>query len=133
VVACKTDCVENILVNFSAEGFLAQWKYNSSTTQYQRYELKKPHLDQDGSPILADTIIVQHVQTTVLDEVGRLKMDTIGEGKAIVFTKGNVVEGTWKKENATARTKWYNNGNEIVLSPGKIWIEVVNERTRVEY
>ncbi len=134
VTSCTIDCAELIVVSFLPPIYQAEWRYSSSTEKYLRYQLKKPHVDQDGTQIGADTIVVQYVETKVLDAELRIEMDTIGSGEARVFTKGNVVEGVWKKTSGDSKTRFYDsNGVEIPFTAGKIWIEVVNQLGDVEY
>ena len=131
------ECVMEITVDFLPPSYSATWKYNTSTRKYARYQIEGRHLDQDGTAIEADTVIVQKVTSKVLDEVGRLKIDTIGSGDAIVFQNGIKIEGEWRKDSITGRTEWFNfdgpDGQPIPLKPGKIWVEVVNERGSVEW
>lgn len=130
----STGIVGEIKVSFLPPVYEAVWKYNTSTNQYERYQMNKPHTDYDGTPIVADNVIVQKVTSQVLDAVGRLAIDTIGTGEVIVFQNGNMIRGTWKKDDRKSRTRFYDdNGEEIKLNSGKIWIEVVNERTEVSY
>jgi len=129
-----TTLANEIIVSFLSPVYEATWEFNSSTGKYDRYQMEGSHRDQDGRKIKADTIIVQHVNSQVLDSVGRLNIDTIGEGEVEVFYDGLVFEGTWKKVSRTSRTKFYNeNGEEIKLKAGKIWIEVVNGRGSVKF
>lgn len=126
--------VGEIKVSFLPPVYEAVWKYNTSTNQYVRYQMNQPHTDYDGTPIVADNVIVQKVTSQVLDTVGRLAIDTIGTGEVIVFQNGKMITGTWKKDGRESRTRFYDaNNNEIKLNSGKIWIEVVNERTGVSY
>lgn len=130
----NTETVNDIVISFLPPVYEAVWKYNTSTNQYVRYQMNQPHTDYDGIPIVADNVIVQKVTSQVLDSVGRLAIDTIGTGEVIVFQNGNMITGTWKKDGRESRTRFYDaNNNEIKLNPGKIWIEVANERTGVRY
>ena len=96
--------------------------------------MNKPHTDYDGTPIVADNVIVQKITSQVLDNVGRLAIDTIGTGEVIIFQNGNMITGTWKKGDRESRTRFYDSlGEEIKLNPGKIWIEVVNPRGDVSW
>ncbi|EKE06746.1 MAG: hypothetical protein ACD_18C00289G0001, partial [uncultured bacterium] len=54
-------CVDEITIDFLPPYYSATWKYNSSTRKYARYQIEGRHLDQDGTAIEADTIIVQKV------------------------------------------------------------------------
>ncbi len=129
VSPCTTECIMGITVSFLPPVYEAVWTYSTSTEVYSRYQLGKPHVDQDGTQISADTIVIQRVATRVLDSELRIEMDTIGEGEATVFTKGTKVEGTWIKRSREEKTRFYDSeGNEIPFTPGTIWIEVVNDQ-----
>lgn len=125
-------CATDITVQFFGKTYEAHWEFNSSTLQYERFQADSRHVDHDLRPILADTVIVQFVTTTVVDNIGRLNMETIGSGKVMVFRDGHLTEGIWKKESREEKTRWYDaGGQEIPLKPGKIWIEVANQRATV--
>ncbi len=126
--------VEEIKISFLPPIYEAIWKFNTSTNKYERYQMGQPHTDYDNTPIIVDNVIVQKVTSQVLDSIGRLAIDTIGSGEVIIFQNGFFIEGTWKKEERSSRTKFYDsNDEEIKLNPGKIWIEIANERTKVSY
>lgn len=123
---CSENCIGVITVSFSPPVYEAVWKYSSSTQNYSRYQMGKLQVDQDGTAITAETIIVQRVTTKVLDNIGRLSLDTVGSGEATVFRDGYMIAGTWNKSSQSARTKWFDVADqEIALKAGKIWIEVV--------
>jgi hypothetical protein len=127
-------CVEEITILFLPPSYEAVWKFDRESGRYERYQLGRPHTDQNGNKIAADTIVVQKVKTQVVDEVGRLAMETTGGGEAVVFQGGRKIDAQWKKETRTARTIWLDkDGNEIDLNPGTIWIEVVNGRGSVSW
>jgi hypothetical protein len=43
--------------------------------------------------------------------------------KAIVFTNGKMIEGTWSRTHDPIPAKFYDlEGNEIILNQGKTWI-----------
>jgi hypothetical protein len=132
--ACVENCVSSVSIIFNGLAYSAQWRFSSSTQDYVRWQSREPHRDGKGKPITADTVIVQHVTSQVLDTTGRLAITTVGSGQAVVFRNGYAIVGTWAKENKTARTRWYDEaGVEILLKSGKIWVEVVNERAEVKY
>ncbi|MBI4995128.1 DUF3048 domain-containing protein [Candidatus Peregrinibacteria bacterium] len=117
----------DIVVFFLSPNYDVEWKYDSSTEKYERWQAGAEHCEADGTLITADTVIVQHVKTKVLDEIGRISMETIGSGVAEVYYDGVEITGTWKKIDRTSRTRFYNElGEEIKLKAGKIWVEVIN-------
>lgn len=131
---CKIDCVNNLKVDFLPPSYAAEWRYSTSTGRYGRWQIEGKHADQDGVHIMADTIVVQKVQEKVLDAVGRLGLATIGEGEAMVFSRGGVQVGRWRKSSLAAQTEWIDaNGAPMTLAPGKIWIELVPQNGRATY
>lgn len=123
---CAENCVSEIEIPFSYPSYVVKWKYNSELKVFERFHAANVHVDSNGNPVKANTVIVQHVTDKILDDVGRRALGTIGEGKAEVYVYGEKFEGTWKKDSRTARTKFFDvAGIEIPLASGKIWIEVV--------
>lgn len=131
---CKENCINEINVSFLLPSYAVSWKYDSEKGKYIRHQAGALHKDQDGTQIEADTIIVQRISYEVLDNVGRLRLDTVGSGEALVFRDGYMTKGTWKKNSFGERTMWMGeNGKFMELKTGKIWIEVVPEGRKVEY
>lgn len=121
--SCTTECIKKIALEFGA--YSLQWDYNSEINKYERLQNGRAHKDSSGEQYIFDNIIIQHVNISVLDAVGRKKIITIGEGKAEIFFAGGKIEGTWKKNSRTERTQWFDAaGSEIKLAPGKTWVEV---------
>jgi serine/threonine protein kinase len=112
--------------------------YDPATHRYARFNGGKSHHDLKPANVL-----VQFVGMEVLDDVGRLRLQTNGTGKAIVFRDGQAIEGTWDKdpsfntENPQAPqiiTRFLDkNGKEIPLNRGQTWIEVVPNGRTVNY
>ena len=99
-----------------------------------RYQDGEIHKMSDGEWIKAKNIIVQLNEMIVLDEVGRKKITTLGEGKAWVFRDGETIEAKWKKDEINQITKYYdNNGNEIEFNGGATWIEVIPDEDYLRY
>ena len=47
-----------------------------------------------------------------------------GTGKYI--TNGKAIDITWTRASASSKTQYYDeNGKEIILNPGKTWVEIV--------
>jgi hypothetical protein len=115
-----------ITVNFLLPEYVVKWKYNKEANDYLRYNGGDIHKDREGREIKAKNIIIEYVKAEVIDELLRLKMDHVGEGKAIVCLDGKCEEGKWDKNTAAARTRFYKlNGEEFIFNAGATWIEVV--------
>lgn len=130
---CLENCVTSTSIVFNGLAYSAQWRYSTTTKDYIRYQSGDPHTDGLGGVMTADNIVLQSVSSDVLDSVGRLSIDTIGSGSVSVLRKGHKVDGTWKKESVSGRTRFYDAaGAEIPLQRGKVWVEIINERAEVK-
>lgn len=130
---CAQNCVDHLEIPFLLPSYNVVWKYNADIRKYDRFHGPVAHLDSEGNPVRANTVVVQHVTDKILDDVGRRALGTIGSGKAEVYVMGNKIEGSWVKDSRTARTKFLDvNGQKIAFAPGKIWIEVVPENIFVK-
>ncbi len=116
--------------------YQVDYLYDRNQNSYLRSNAEEPHLDRNtGEQISVKNVIVQLVQEPVLDGgKGRLEIYVGGEGKAWIFRDGEVIEGTWKKESRTDRTRFYDAaGNEVELNRGNTWIHIVPEEQEVRY
>ncbi len=130
---CAQNCIDHLEIPFLLPSYNVVWKYNADIRKYDRFHGRVAHLDSEGSPVRANTVVVQYVTDKILDDVGRRALGTIGSGKAEVYVLGNKIEGTWAKDSRMARTKFLDaNGQKIAFAPGKIWIEVVPENIFVK-
>jgi hypothetical protein len=109
-----------------------EWQYRENQKTYER--LLNGELYRDESSIIsANNIVVQSVGIETVDDEGRKKIITVGEGEALVLTRGKLIRGTWKKEGIKNRTRWYDqSGQEIPLTPGITWVEVVPQTIQVQ-
>jgi hypothetical protein len=112
-----------------------QWKWDSAQKRYLRSQFGREHLDAvTGQQLAFSTVIVMETGLRVVDEEGHAVLEQEGDGPATVFTGGMAFEGTWKKPNREARTRFYTaDGAEIVFERGPIWIEVIGPQSRFAF
>lgn len=131
--------VKSVQADFWYEGdYSAYFKYDDSKNEYVRFT----GVSDTGSPqILLDretkneirvkNVIIQLAEEFPIpnDDKNRLDYKVIGFGKSYVLLDGMVIEGTWKKDSLSSRTRFYNLlGKEIALNRGKTWISIVPSR-----
>lgn len=116
-----------IKIPYRGEKYISGFKYNKEDGLYYRYVNNKPHLDEATKiHLTAKNIIVQYSVVRVIDNVGRLEMDFVGEGKGLYITNGKVMDVKWKKSSRRDLTRFYDlEGNEIKFNPGITWHQVV--------
>ncbi len=134
-LAERPETVKPIVINFSSLGYRVTYNYNREDNVYVRTNGTEPHVTRDGHAIAAKNVIVQYVPTTLYpNEKQRLKMTTVGQGKAIVFSNGTAIVGTWKKDATANRTEFFDEtGSAVTLARGTTWVEVLPVDRTVTY
>lgn len=111
------------------------YAYDSESGLYNRFIKDTPYIDKEtGEQLQVANIIVQHVSSFVVDNAGRLQIDMLAGGKALLFSRGQVIEGTWQRDNVNSCTRYFdNNGNEFVLTPGQTWVQICDQAVVLTY
>lgn len=112
------------------------WKYDSAGNRYLRSNGGKEHIDHETEgQIAAKNVIVQFVKERgPVDKEGHMFYTTTGEGEGLLFQNGDVIEIEWEKRTQDDRTRFYDNdGIEVSLVRGEIWIEAVPAGNKVNY
>jgi Protein of unknown function (DUF3048) N-terminal domain/Protein of unknown function (DUF3048) C-terminal domain len=112
------------------------WEYDKASNSYLRFNGGKAHTDLNTNKQLsAKNVVVELVKEQgPVDRNKHMLYTTIGEGKALVFQNGTVIEATWSKDSASGRTKYFDSkGKEISFVGGPIWIEAVPAGNTVSY
>lgn len=113
-------------------GFEVGWRYDPEQKNYERILNGEVFADAKESAVTAENIVVQFTSVSVLDEVGRKKIQTVGTGEARVYRDGLMVRATWKKENSSVRTRFYDKDDvEISLAPGRTWVMIAPLKTTI--
>lgn len=116
--------------------YSVSWNYDSTTNTYKRENGGKQHTDLNNKEELSvNNVVVMFTKVQgPIDELKHMLYGTIGQGKALIFQNGDVVEGTWTKSSRTARTKFIDSrGKEVTFVRGPIWISVLASGSKVEY
>ncbi len=103
------------------------FEYNKKDGLYYRFEFGKEQVDgTDNSQIAVKNIIIQNCVSSLMDSSnGTLDINYMSGGDGMYITNGRAVPVTWRRESADDITRYYDeNGDEIVLNPGKTWVAV---------
>lgn len=132
-LAGKGEAAGTIEIHYPEKMNRAMFQYNSEEDVYQRFTGGKAHLDGETNKQLhAKNIIIQYVDTKVIDSEGRLEVEMFGQGKIQLFSGGRVIEGKWEKKELRQPTYFYDlEGNLLTISPGQTWIQIVDKGTKV--
>jgi hypothetical protein len=126
--------VEELKIDYPAPMSRVVWSHDAELNKYLRYQGRGEFVDEDDVQVAADNIIVQVTDIQVIDSVGRREVRTSGEGQALVFRDGIVIEARWVKEEGD-RTRFVaaDSDEEIPWNVGTTWIEVVGDMEMVEF
>lgn len=110
-----------------------EYTWNPEFEKFDRTMRGRPHDDAVTGRIRTTNVIVMGVdyRPSVADARSP-EAQTIGEGQVWIFSAGEVVEGTWKREFNIFPIEFFDpDGNPIEMSPGNTWIELA-DNTDVE-
>jgi len=109
-----------------------EWHYDQVSNSYVRWQGGVEVKSEDGDSILANNVAVIYTPISVLDGIGRLELETVGQGNALVLQDGKKITAVWKKESTNDRLRFYaEDGKEISWNAGKTWIEVVSTNQEI--
>lgn len=116
-----------INVNISSYLYNSEYKYDSTTNSYLRFQNGGAHTDREEGQIKPKVVIALMVnEQRVFEDGWREQIITTGSGECFVFQNGEVIKGTWKKSNQGAQIEFYNEkGDQIKLNRGQTWISAV--------
>ncbi len=113
-----------------------RYLYTAQENVYLREVQGRPHLDLlTGEQHQVKNVVVIFVPQGPIpgDEAGRIRLETVGEGEALIFQDGRVIRGRWHREELQAEMRFYNlEGREVAFNRGNIWIEVLAPGQKVE-
>ena len=111
--------------------------YDYINNTYLRSTAKGPYVDyfEPEKNLVYSNVIIQRTKLTFNRRAQNpLLPEVVGSGAADIFVGGKYIAGAWARTSAQSRTVFFDqNGNELVLQPGKTWIVITNEETAVTY
>jgi Protein of unknown function (DUF3048) N-terminal domain/Protein of unknown function (DUF3048) C-terminal domain len=116
--------VSKISVQFFDPTYAATFTFDPGTGLYARNSGNKPAIDKNnGLQIYPRNVIIQYVDDYVVptEKVPGIGLKLDESGRAILFTGGKAVDGTWKFTNGT--TVYVDtDGHPQKFQPGQTWI-----------
>ncbi len=129
------EAAEHIQVRFSSYK-TGTFDYDAATGKYLVGQYGKEHVDgSTGSQISATNVLILKTSTAVLDDVGRLRVQTTGDGEGLFFCGGKMVPIQWsRKDRNSAFAYTLENGQSLALGQGNSYVCILSPKTSsVEY
>lgn len=100
------------------------FEYNEEDHLYYRFQDDKKQIDEmNNEQYAVSNVVLQYCHGEVRDAKDYLAFRVHGDGDALVFTNGKVIQATWERASDEVPPKFYDkDGNEIVFNQGKTWI-----------
>lgn len=116
---------EKVEIKFLLDSYVVAYQYDGSSNTYKRWVNGSPHVDlNDNVQLEAANVIVLGADHKVLDDVGRLAVNVEAGGKALLFQRGEVIEGQWVRAAGDA-IRFVKDGKEVPLVPGTTYFNIV--------
>lgn len=126
----QTDGEEAAGAKLKMDGSMkASWEWDATSGLYLRTHDKSPHVEADGTRVSTNNVVILtcDYKASVADSRSP-EAQTVGTGPAVVLSGGRVLTGTWSR--ADNRSPWVlqtSDGEEIRLTPGRTWVELIRE------
>lgn len=129
----RGDGASDVIIRYFADNE-TEYRFDEASHTYRRYKDGVLHIDEkDEKELAVANIIIQRVESRVIDQEGRLAVDVVGAGEGMLYTQGQKWPITWSKTSEDAPTTYrLENGEPLTLVPGQTWIQVIDQRTAVE-
>ncbi|MDR0501151.1 MAG: DUF3048 domain-containing protein [Coriobacteriales bacterium] len=125
----------NIVIPFS-DSYVAQWQWDAAANNGSGGWLRSmdgASTDATTGEQIAPANVVVMWGNYLPDNAGgtTLEINVKGEEKASLFLDGIRIDGKWKTDGTVPPKFFDNDGNEIALTLGKTWFEVVQNGTQI--
>ncbi len=86
------------------------------------------------SPVMPRNVLILEMPILGVGEHGRLTINTVGFGDALLFQSGRVQRGHWSRETIDDAFSFIDDdGDPLVFSSGLTWMTVVERMNRVDW
>ncbi len=132
----KGDDATAFEINYSKKsGHCASYKYNAEDGLYYRYYNGEEHKDGvTGEQLTCSNVIIMYHEASYYNGDGNVPViQATGTNKCEYFIGGKHFTGTWQRESRDTTTTYLDDeGNEVLLKPGKTYIQMLNQNKSVE-
>jgi hypothetical protein len=107
-------------------GFAVNWTWDAPSGSWKRSIFGSPELVASGAQLAPKNVVVTYVSYIGGDSHG-LGAEAVltGHGKALVFTAGKEITGTWSRPDKSKPAQLLDAaGKVIALTPGQTWVEL---------
>jgi hypothetical protein len=133
-LAARPQGAKSVIIDFSDPAYRVEYQYDRETNTYKRFNGGQPHTDVNTKNQLAPTniVVVKASHSPIPGGSGVLDVNMTAGGDAVIFRDGAVIEGGWSRTGLSGPLEVTDeSGNEIELTAGQTWIEIVEPTTPI--
>lgn len=110
------------------------FEYNSSSKEYDIFQFNdKQYDDYYNVQNTAKNVIAIFVNCSVIDDEGHINLELISSGNGYYMSEGKYIKIKWSKESEDSPLLFTDeNGNQLVMTPGKQYVCCVPQYGSVE-
>lgn len=130
-LATNFEPAQEVIIPYPAKTSQAKWQYDPQSGLYLRWITDQPLTTEAGQQITTTNVILYFAphQTTniVEDSTGATSVRTLinGQGPAWLLRDGQLLKGQWQTNGEETPWFTFDNGDPMLLKPGRSWIQVV--------
>ena len=109
----------------SIGGYNVRWDWDPARG-FLRSQLGSTHEASDGQ-VTTNNVVVLVVAYGQSPAGGVPEAQTTGTGRAVVYSNGRKVEGTWTRATPADPFTLEAGGAPILLTPGRTWVELADD------
>lgn len=132
-----TDTAKEIEIVYADDGtYTAGYTFNAANKVYERWYAGEEQIDgATNERIVASNVIVQFAALSFFNkDPSRPQIVLTGEGIMHAFINGRHLQGTWERKTDADRTVFLDvSGEEIILLPGKTFIQIIPTSSSFTY
>lgn len=121
--------------DWSDPEYFVRWLYDQESNTYLRTQGGEAHMDAlTGEQIRAASVVVHFAAERPASDGEHLVYELEGTGRALIFLDGVAIDGRWRKEGLSGRTRYYDDaGNEVAFNRGTVWVHLVAQDSPITY
>ncbi len=123
------EAAEHVDVRFSNYK-TATFDYDATSGKYFVGQYGKDHIDgSTGVRVSATNVLVLKTSVIVLDDVGRLRVQTTGEGEGLFFCGGKAVPIRWNRKDRNSSFAYtLEDGSSLALGQGNSYVCIISPK-----
>ncbi|WP_136608801.1 DUF3048 domain-containing protein [Paenibacillus dokdonensis] len=119
------DNASGVEITFLLKSYKVSYQYHEASKVYLRSINGKPHIDLNtNQQLTAANVVILGADHKTLDDVGRLAVNVVSGGEAILLQRGKVIKGQWVRGKGDV-IRFVKNGQEVPLFPGTTYFNIV--------